>query len=203
MPLRTSVTDNPPRSDRRAQASRTNGAKSRGPRSPDGKVKSAKNSRKHGLTGKLDPSEEEEGEIEALIARLGARYQVKAPQQAALIDRAITATLRLNRARALITETLEDIADPENPRRSQEKSLNNLIIMAIRNNMQKLYGGNPPSLTLAKAIAKETGYISHMSSSSRTALNRLVRYAQRFRGERDRSLANLELLRKKTSSEKI
>lgn len=192
MPLRTSVTDNPPRSDRRAQASRTNGAKSRGPRSPDGKVKSAKNSRKHGLTGKLDPSEEEEGEIEALIAKLGARYQVNDPQQYALINRVVTATLRLNRTRALITETLEDVADRENPRRSQEQGFNNLIIMATRNQVQKLYGGKPPSLILAKAIAEEAGYITRISSPSRTALHRLIRYAQRFRGERDRALSRLE-----------
>lgn len=195
------MTDNP-RSDRQTQASRLNGAKSRGPTSPKGKAKSARNSKTHGLTGKLDFSVEEEDEIEKLAAKLGACYQVNDPLQAMLIDRVIVATLRLNRARALITETLEDIADPGNPDRLYEKRLNNAVIMEIRNQMQKMYGGTSPSRSLAKAVAEEAGYIPQILRPNRSALSKLMQYAQRFRGERDRTLARLEAIQKQASGER-
>ena len=190
------MTDNSPSSDRRAQASRINGAKGRGPTSPDGKAKSAQNSKKHGLTGKLDPSVEEENEIEALIAKLGARYQVDDHQQAALIDRVVTATLRLNRARTLITETLEDMAVPENPRHVANQHLVEKTINDTTEHIRQLFGGKAPSRDLVKFIAEDAGYVTSTSHQSQTALGKLIQYAQRFRGERDRALARLEALRK-------
>lgn len=196
MPLRTSVTDNPPRSDRRAQVSRTNGAKSRGPRSPDGKAKSAQNSKKHGLTGKLAPSGEEENAIEALIAKLSARYQADDHQQAALIDRVVTATLRLNRARTLITETLEDMAVPENPRHVANQQLVEKAIDDTNEHIRQLFGVKAPSRVLVKVVAEEAGYITQGGRQDRAALGKLIQYAQRFRGERDRALTRLEALRK-------
>lgn len=165
-----------------------NGAKSRGPTSSEGKTKSARNSKKHGLTGKLHPSVEEEIEVEHLKAKLVARYQGDDPEQATLIYRAITATLRINRARALITEKLEDIVNPESAHRLQEQ----LVLNKIRKELAKRYGGKQLSLSLTKAIAEEAGYINWKSESNRNALGRLIRYVQRFRGERDRALARLE-----------
>lgn len=106
----------------------------------------------------------------------------------------VTAELRLIRARALITSTLEDIADPENPRRVAKQQQVALTIKTTRDHMQQIYGGAAPSLSLAKAVAEEAGWINAMPRANRATLTKLVRYAQRFRGERDRALIRLEAM---------
>ena len=65
----------------RAAASRRNGAKSRGPRTPEGKARSAKNALKHGLCAQRNVvlGDEDLDEFEALEAALMAEL---APQGA-------------------------------------------------------------------------------------------------------------------------
>lgn len=191
------MTERKARTGKQAQASRANGAKSRGPSSKSGKAKSAKNSKKHGLTSsKADASEAEQAEVEELLLKLQGRYNADDPEQATLISRAVNSSLRLKRTRALITQSLEDIADPENPRRAGAKKLVYQAVIETRIHIQKIYGGDPPSYALAKAVAEKSGLISHMPRPSHTALNKLMRYAQRFRGERDRALSRLEAMRR-------
>ena len=186
------MTERKIRSKRQAEASRQNGAKSGGPASKKGKEKSAKNSTKHGLTGKIEPSSKEQDFLDELHCKLHARYNANDAQQAILIERAVTAELRLIRARALITSTLEDITDPENPRRVAKQQLVALTIKTTRDHMQQMFGGAAPSLSLAKAVAEEAGWINAMPRANHATLTKLVRYAQRFRGERDRALKLLE-----------
>lgn len=188
-----------PEAQGRANASRKNGEKSRGPTSPEGKARSAKNSRKHGLTGKVELDASELGDFHTFIAKLNTRYGDGTPKTAALIDRAATAALRLNRARHLITQTLEDLADPQNSRRVEERAANAAIVQEIRSNMQEMYGGKPPSLFLARAVAEEGGYVSKTSRATHAAVHKLMLYARRFRGERDRALSKLEGMRKLAS----
>lgn len=185
-----------PRSEKRSQASRQNGAKSRGPSSADGKSRSAKNSRKHGLTGKINATQEEQGAVERMVAKLIARFGNDDPQVAALIERAITATLRLNRARALISEALEDIADPQNLRRTKAQTLNAALFGDVEGAMQQMQMGQPPSAILAEIVDGQTGYNPVVAHPNRAAVYRLMEYAQRFRGERDRALGRLESTRK-------
>lgn len=194
------MTERKARTGKQAQASRANGAKSRGPSSKSGKAKSAKNSKKHGLTSsKVEASEAEQAEVEELLLKLQCRYNADDPEQATLISRAVNSSLRLKRARALITQSLEDIADPENPRRAEEKKLIYQTVVETRIYIQKIYGGDPPSYALAKAVAEKSGFITHTPRASRTALNKLMRYAQRFRGERERALSRLEAMRRSRS----
>lgn len=194
------MTERKTRTGKQAQASRANGAKSRGPSSKSGKAKSAKNSKKHGLTSsKVEASEAERAEVEELLLKLQGRYNADDPEQATLIGRAVNSTLRLKQARALITQTLEDIADPENRRRAGEKKLIYQAVIETRIYIQKIYGGDPPGYALAKAVAEKSGLITQMHRPSSTALNKLMRYTQRFRGERDRALSRLEMMRRSRS----
>ena len=86
---------------------------------------------------------------------------------------------------------VEDLANPDNSRRAQELALESVLIRATRDTIGEIYGGEPPSLSLAKAVAEQVGYAGQNARPNSNALQRLARYASRFRGERDRALARL------------
>ncbi len=194
------MTKKPPRSERQGQTSRANGAKGRGPSSPEGKARSAQNARKHGLTGEIDPTQAERAEAEKLIARLCARYPGNDPQQAMLKDRVVTATLRLNRARALITETLESMADAKKDWRAAHKEQINKAVEDTQVLFETAFGRGQPSRSLAKFYAAQIGLITNPAPPSRASMTRLMQYAQKFRGERDRALTRLEAMRKRAET---
>jgi hypothetical protein len=84
----------------RAEASRRNGAKSRGPRTPEGKARSAQNALKHGFRAHKHmvlPGEDAAGFAE-LEAALLADLAPDGPLQEALAQRIVAATWRLERA---------------------------------------------------------------------------------------------------------
>lgn len=187
------MTDKTPRSARQAAASRINGAQGRGPSSAAGKARSARNAATHGLTGKLAPTCDELDEAQRLLAALRTCFAGDDPHSAALINRVLTATLRLNRARVLITTALEDIADPTNPRRAAEQA----------SYRQGLVTGSAPrgraqmARYLAENTAKDSLRVAAMNTPNHSAISKLMRYAQRFRGERDRALARLAAIHKR------
>jgi hypothetical protein len=97
-----------PVSHARAEASRRNGAKSRGPRTPDGKARAAGNALKHGLraaTHILLPGEDVAA-FRALEAALVEELAPVGAVQAALAGRIAIATWRLGRADRLEVEVL-------------------------------------------------------------------------------------------------
>lgn len=183
------------RSDRQSEASRANGAKSRGPKTSSGKANSAKNATLHGLTSsQLKPSPAEKDEIEALRAKLNARFNPKNDQKSDLIDRVILASLRLRRARALINETIEDIAVPSNPRRKKTLQARQAYIQERILMIQSLPGNITPSQRVMNMLAEQAGHLPVTTHPRRGGLEKLMRYARRFRGERDRALNRLEAL---------
>jgi hypothetical protein len=90
----------------RAEASRRNGAKSRGPKTPEGKARSAQNALKHGLRAQkhLVLPSEDAAEFAALEAALMEELAPEGALQSALAQRVVAAVWRLERAERLEAE---------------------------------------------------------------------------------------------------
>jgi len=84
----------------RAEASRRNGARSRGPKTAEGKARSAQNALRHGLRAEkfLVPLEEDAAAFEALQAALLAELAPVGAVQTVLAQRVVSAAWRLARA---------------------------------------------------------------------------------------------------------
>jgi hypothetical protein len=98
-----------PVSNARAEASRRNGAKSCGPRTPEGKARAAQNALKHGMRAQkhvLLPNEDG-AEFAALEAALLAELAPVGALQTVLARRVAVAAWRLERADRLEAEVLE------------------------------------------------------------------------------------------------
>jgi hypothetical protein len=90
----------------RAEASRRNGAKSKGPKTPEGKARAAQNALKHGLRAQKHvvlPSEDA-AEFQALEAALMEELAPEGALQAVLAQRVVAASWRLARAERLEAE---------------------------------------------------------------------------------------------------
>jgi hypothetical protein len=97
-------------SDARAEASRRNGAKSRGPRTPEGKTRSAQNALKHGLRTEKHVvlPDEDATEFEALEAAMLEELAPAGALQTVLARRVAIAVWRLARADRLEAELFEE-----------------------------------------------------------------------------------------------
>ncbi len=99
-----------PVSDARAEASRRNGAKSRGPKTPEGRSRSAQNALKHGMRAEkyLVLPDEDTAEFEALDAALVEELAPVGALQAVLARRVAVAAWRLTRADRIEAELFEE-----------------------------------------------------------------------------------------------
>jgi hypothetical protein len=99
-----------PTSVARAEASRRNGAMSRGPRTPEGKARSAQNALKHGLRALrfVVLADEDGAEFRALEAALLEELAPAGALQAVLAQRVAVAAWRLARADRIEAELLAD-----------------------------------------------------------------------------------------------
>jgi hypothetical protein len=86
------------RSDKQIQASKTNGALSRGPVTPQGKRNSSRNSTRHGLLAQTVVLEEESADrFQELLAALMDEYQPRTASQVALVEAMAVARWRQSR----------------------------------------------------------------------------------------------------------
>jgi hypothetical protein len=95
-----------PISSARAEASRLNGAKSRGPKTPEGKARAAQNALKHGFRAQkyVVLPDEDAAAFEALEAALIEELVPEGALQTVLAQRVVAATWRLARAERLEAE---------------------------------------------------------------------------------------------------
>jgi hypothetical protein len=98
-----------PASNARAEASRRNGAKSRGPRTPEGKARSSKNALKHGLRAQkyVVLPQEDAAEFAQFQAELLEELAPVGVMQTVLARRIVIAAWRLARADRMEAEVLE------------------------------------------------------------------------------------------------
>ena len=99
-----------PASNVRAEASRKNGARSRGPKTPEGKTRSAQNALKHGLRAEkyVVLPDENAAEFAALEAALRDELAPEGALQSILVGRIARAAWRLERAERLEVELFEE-----------------------------------------------------------------------------------------------
>jgi hypothetical protein len=97
-------------SNARAEASRKNGARSRGPKTLEGKTRSAQNALKHGMRAQryVVLPDEDAGEFAALEAAMIAELAPVGALQAVLARRVAVAAWRLARADRMETELFEE-----------------------------------------------------------------------------------------------
>ncbi len=91
--------------ERRIAANRANARRSTGPRTPEGKVRSAQNALKHGLFARTlalaaEPLGEARAEFDALHAELTEHHDPQGPEEALLVERIATAWWLLARLTA-------------------------------------------------------------------------------------------------------
>jgi hypothetical protein len=98
-----------PVSNARAEASRRNGAKSRGPKTAEGKARSSRNALKHGLRAEKYSvlPDEDAAEFAALEAALTDELAPEGVLQSILVGRIARAVWRLERAEQLEVELFE------------------------------------------------------------------------------------------------
>ncbi len=94
-------------SQRRIEASRANGARSRGPVSAEGKERSAKNALRHGLLAGTVVLENEDGEeFQESLAALVVRFQPADPVELGLVEEMAAAQWRKRRSWAIETSMM-------------------------------------------------------------------------------------------------
>ena len=93
--------------EQRRQINRQNASKSTGPKSDEGKARSRRNALQHGLRAEaLDLPNEIPGASEALADDWHGYYRPDSPGEAALIDRAVHATIQLRRCAVFQVEAV-------------------------------------------------------------------------------------------------
>ena len=184
------------RSEEQKAASAENGRKGRGPVTPEGRAKSARNARSHGLTGAIsDPSLEETDELERLRQALEDRFDPQIAMNAMLIERVLTSTLRLNRARAIMTAKIEELAGLRADIVAKESSDRMQYMQDAEAALSEMTGEKKIDTKLLHLLAEMEGFERVSRHYPSTKLYQLAKYAQRFRGERDSALKKMEKLR--------
>ena len=99
-----------PLSNARAEASRRNGARSRGPKTPEGKARSAQNALKHGFRAQkhIVLPAEDAAAFQALEAALIEELAPAGALQSVLAQRVVAAAWRLARADRLEADLFEE-----------------------------------------------------------------------------------------------
>jgi hypothetical protein len=90
------------------QSARANGARSRGPVTPEGRARSSKNAIKHGLSSRaIVLSNESESDFEKLLEAYLAQFNPQSEIEASLVEQLVAARWRMERVWAIETSLLD------------------------------------------------------------------------------------------------
>lgn len=181
------------RSDKQIEASKKNGKRGHGPITATGKSKSSQNAKSHGLTGSIDPNEQEAQQLADLEAKLRARYSVDFAQKDELFRIILSSQLRMIRAYELLdvyaVRLLRDASDGD-----EMLGLANPLQKALETLRHKLGTGEAPLIGRQDYLLGKSYLLIKNRELLKTKLRKLADYAQRYRGQRDRALTRLERL---------
>ena len=181
------------RSDKQIDASKKNGSKSKGPRTAAGKSKSSQNAKSHGLTGSIEPSEEEAQKLADFEAKLRDRYSIDFPKRDELLLVILDSQLRMTRAYHFIdvyaARLLWGASDGY-----EMLGLANPLHMVMETLRHKLGTGEAPRISRQDYLLGQSYLLIKNREMIKTKLIKLADYAQRYRGQRDRALMRLERL---------
>ena len=105
----------------RAEAARRNGAKSKGPVTPEGKARSARNSVRHGLTARSIPlANESEPGCAAMLDAYTAQFQPPNVVEEDLVEELVAAKWRQRRAMALQNAAIDLQMQKDEPQIEEE-----------------------------------------------------------------------------------
>jgi hypothetical protein len=97
------------RSERKIQSARLNGAKSKGPKTPEGKRRSSYNAVRHGLLSKCTVlATEDPANFEALLQQFVARFEPLDDVEFGMVEEMASATWRMRRGWAVETELMNE-----------------------------------------------------------------------------------------------
>jgi hypothetical protein len=104
-------------SELKSATSRANGAKSRGPKTAEGREKSSRNSLDHGFTSKktILLKCENEGEFQTMLRDYAATYQPGSPVEEGLVNEMVASRWRMLRLRLIETALIDSEMDREPP----------------------------------------------------------------------------------------
>jgi hypothetical protein len=151
----------PPISEAKLAANRTNAEKSTGPKSEEGKARSSRNSFKHGLYSKqLVLPGEDPAALDALKADLRAEHQPANETEEILVNELAEQYWRLRRARRLEAELLS----------SDDIVLSRLA--AVQRMMSSAERGFHKALSTLRQLQKDRGFVAANSAQSTEPLER-------------------------------
>jgi hypothetical protein len=181
------------RSDKQIEASKKNGRRGHGPITAAGKSKSSQNAKSHGLTGSIDPNEQEAEQLADLEAKLRARYSVNFTQKDELFNIILSSQLRMLRTYQLLdvyaARLLRGASDGD-----EMLGIANPLHMAMETLRHKLGTGEAPRIRRQDYLLGQSYLLIKNREMLKTKLTKLADYAQRYRGQRDRALIRLERL---------
>lgn len=161
----------------RAEASRTNGAKSNGPVTPEGRAISAQNARKHGLTGAgsvVLPHESQE-EYDLQLGAFIDQYNPVGPVELGLVNEIVSTRWRLSRMLAMEAALFET---------------------AIEEQRKGLAGGEMDSASIDAATSRAYADVAENSKGFRL----LMRYEKELRRKYEKALIEFEKIQEERTS---